>query len=386
MHGRDLQNVVERIRRNLDSGHFRNESSVREAIVNPILQNLGWDVIDPTIVIREHKLAERRVDYALAIPPQGPIVIIEVKGLGLIVGGDRQLFEYAFHRGVPFAILTDGREWHFFLPGEQGDYSERRVYKLDLLERTEAECVRAFQRYLEFDRVRGGQALEDARKDYRDAARQREIAKILPRAWMDILEERDETLLELLAAKAETLCGFRPEAEQVESFIAEILAPSARSPRGFVGSGGDAVGALPRRENAPKGGNDVHPASTKPEKPPVSGAAREISYELLGKPYRSKNAKAALLEILKKLSNDDPKFYEELSPLVSKRKRNHIASSQELVYPDNPALLRSVVQLVPGWWIGLNIANREKQSILQRACEVAKLRYGADLKIELPNA
>ncbi len=33
------------------------------------------------------------------------------------------------------AILCDGREWSFYLPGEHGSYEDRRVYKLDLLER-----------------------------------------------------------------------------------------------------------------------------------------------------------------------------------------------------------------------------------------------------------
>jgi predicted type IV restriction endonuclease len=50
-----------------------------------------------------------------------------VKQVGQSDRAERQLFEYAFHDGVPMAILTDGREWNFFLPGEQGDYGERRV-------------------------------------------------------------------------------------------------------------------------------------------------------------------------------------------------------------------------------------------------------------------
>jgi len=54
-------------------------------------------------------------------------VFIEVKQVGQSDGGERQLFEYAFHRGVPMAILTDGQEWHFFLPAKQGDYGDRRV-------------------------------------------------------------------------------------------------------------------------------------------------------------------------------------------------------------------------------------------------------------------
>jgi hypothetical protein len=46
------------------------------------------------------------------------------------------------------AVLTDEQEWHFFLPTEQGDYGERRVYKLDLLERDSQEAEAGLERYL----------------------------------------------------------------------------------------------------------------------------------------------------------------------------------------------------------------------------------------------
>jgi len=79
------------------------------------------------------------VDFALCHPPGKPVTLIEAKQIGQSDGAERQLFEYAFD-GVPMAILTDGREWNVFLPGEQGSYSERHVYKLDLMERDLAEC------------------------------------------------------------------------------------------------------------------------------------------------------------------------------------------------------------------------------------------------------
>ena len=69
---------------------------------------------------------------------------MESKGVGNASGAERQLFEYAFHQGIPMAILTDGQEWSFFLPGEQGAYYERCVYKLDLLARTTEECRQIF--------------------------------------------------------------------------------------------------------------------------------------------------------------------------------------------------------------------------------------------------
>jgi predicted type IV restriction endonuclease len=63
------------------------------------------------------------------------------------------------------AVLTDGQEWHFFLPTEQGDYGERRVYKLDLLERDPQEAEAGLERYLGYEEVRSGRAIEAARRD-----------------------------------------------------------------------------------------------------------------------------------------------------------------------------------------------------------------------------
>ena len=64
-----------------------------------------------------------------------------MKNIGQGGGAERQLFEYSFHKGVQLAILTDGREWNFFLPAEHGNYAERSVYKLDIVERDLSECT-----------------------------------------------------------------------------------------------------------------------------------------------------------------------------------------------------------------------------------------------------
>ena len=81
-----------------------------------------------------------------------------------------------------------------YLPGEEGHYEERRVYKIDLLERNATECDDRLTRYLGHLRVMSGAALEAARTDYRDAARLRQIAATLPRAWAALLESQDSWL------------------------------------------------------------------------------------------------------------------------------------------------------------------------------------------------
>jgi predicted type IV restriction endonuclease len=124
------------IRAGIKAGRYVNEATVSQGIVQRLLHALGWPVYDTEIVAPEYSLGGRRADYALCHPPREPVILIEVKQVGQSKGADRQLFEYALHKGVPMAILTDGQEWNFFLPTEQGDYSPPQLPSLGVAERT----------------------------------------------------------------------------------------------------------------------------------------------------------------------------------------------------------------------------------------------------------
>src|SRR3712207_4384596 len=227
------------IRGGIKAGRYVNEATVSQGIVQRLLHALGWPVYDTEIVAPEYSLGTRRADYALCHPPREPVILIEVKQVGQSKGADRQLFEYAFHRGVPMAILTDGQEWNFFLPTEQGDYSERQLYKLDILERDPQEAESSLKRYLEYEAVQSGQAIEAARSDYRNAARKRQAQRTLPDAWTKLIESEDELLIELLSDKVEDLCGVKPDPDAVAAFLRKqpptgnelVSAPAPKTPR-----------------------------------------------------------------------------------------------------------------------------------------------------------
>jgi hypothetical protein len=63
----------------------------------------------------------------------------------------------------------------------------------------------------------------------------------------------------------------------------------------------------------------------------------------------------------------------------------HIARLRDDVYPGRPELMEYTIQLVPGWWRGTNIANRDKMRIIEKACEVERLIFGKNISISLPN-
>jgi len=170
-----VKDAILDIQKRLALGSFVNEASVSQGIVLRLLGLLSWPTYDTGVVIPEFAVSGRRVDFALCHPPTKPVVFVEVKQPGESANAERQLFEYAFHLGVQLAVLTTGQEWQFFLPTGQGTYGERRVYGLDLMERSVDESEERLRRYLDYPSICSGAAIERAQRDYRDVTKNREI-------------------------------------------------------------------------------------------------------------------------------------------------------------------------------------------------------------------
>jgi hypothetical protein len=275
----------------------------------------------------------RRVDFALCHPAGKPRVFVEVKQVGLSDGAERQLFEYAFLRGVPLVILTDGREWSFFLPAEEGDYGERRVYKLDLLVREVGESAGRFERYLKYEAFCSGAALTSAREDYRDLTRVREVQSNFPKAWTKLVEEEDEQLLELVAECVESLCGYKPDLDTVARFLREQILLRPTPP--------------PPTVDAPK------PTSVSPNEAPASAG-----FVLLGRSVPCRNARDVLVNVIEALAERDPSFIDRFVSLARHgRTRRYIARDRGELYPGRPHLAEEHShQLRSGLWLGTNLA------------------------------
>jgi len=210
------------IQKKLQANEYPNEQSISQGIVLRILQAIGWPLYDTQLVMPEYSIEGLRVDFALCHHAGKPLIFIEVKQPGKIAGADKQLFQYCYHAGIPFAIVTDGKEWHFYLPAEAGSYEERRVYKLDLLEREIQESSFRFMRYLNLENVRNGLALEKARKDYKNVSKKRQTKANIPLAWEKLLEEKDEMLIEVMSEKVESICGYKPTDLQIVQFLKSL--------------------------------------------------------------------------------------------------------------------------------------------------------------------
>ena len=120
--------------------------------------------------------------------------------------GERQLFEYCFHRGVPIAVLTDGRTWKLFYPAGEGSYTDRLFCGMDLIDGDAAEIANDLIRYLAYSAVKSGEARRRAQEDCKAGQQQRHAVAKFSSVWNKLLLEPDPTLVELFEERDGTFC------------------------------------------------------------------------------------------------------------------------------------------------------------------------------------
>lgn len=354
------------IARLLREGRFPNEQAVSQGIVLRILSDLGWNTWDPETVWPEYGVGGRFVDFSLCFPAKRPKVFIEVKQTGKSEGADKQLFDYAYHEGVPMAVLTDGKSWSFYLPGEQGSFEERRVYKLDLLERSPDECCQKLVRYLECVRVTKDLALEDARKDYQDKSRRKLAWELIPKVWKELIESDDPSVFDRLSKEVENKCGVKPDVDDIREFLMRMQ----YSIEGMASSRSE----LPRVPETTSHSVTEKPESTLQDAKP--------SFAIRGKATACRNAKEVMIGIFRSLSEENVSFTEKCFTHTDNQgwSRTYVARNTSDLYPNRPDLEVYSEEFTSGWFIATNLSNALKKKLIAMAADVAGLRIGTELK------
>lgn len=91
------------------------ETRTRTALIDPLLQVLGWDTADPWIVVQEYDVSGRKADYALLGQDSLPAATFEAKKLGESLESHlEQMVSNADRAGVKFAGITDGDQWELY--------------------------------------------------------------------------------------------------------------------------------------------------------------------------------------------------------------------------------------------------------------------------------
>lgn len=355
----NLKETLESVIRNLRQGRYRNEQSVSFMVVGPILSQLGWDTMQPDVVWPEYSVKGGRVDYALCFPAQHPKVFVEVKQPGNAEGADEQLFKYALQHGIRMALLTDGRSWSFYLPGEEGSYEDRRVYRLDLFERTIDEAADSLVRYLSQRRISDGTAIDDAVRELRDRGRRTLSVKTIESAWRSLVEDEDPTIVERLTAEVEAKCGVRPEIDDVTRFLGRInVAGSSPAPAPPVAR----VAA------------------------PVASTPSQIGFSIRGVWRSCRSAKDVMIGLLRELAQQNSGFCEKCYGDEDNRGRSRTYISQnryELYRKDREFAEKHSEEFIPGWFIATNLSNGAKRNVITLACRVSGLSLNVDVTYRL---
>ena len=132
----DLVKVIETLKERIAThgpSLRENETRTRMALIDPLLQALGWDVSDPAMVTPEYSVGASRADYALLTPTGNPSALVEAKKLDESLAAHRmQMLNYANISGIPHAGLTDGNHWEMYTVFDQAPIEQRRILDVSI--------------------------------------------------------------------------------------------------------------------------------------------------------------------------------------------------------------------------------------------------------------
>lgn len=205
--------------RNADLYCYNDEASTKQGLILPILNALSWNPFNLFEVKPEYGIENKKVDFALLVNNSPKVFIEAKKATENLEKHEDQLLNYSFKHGVPLAILTNGLNWYFYLPSAEGSWKNRRFYSINLKQQDIKEVAISFTTLLEKSNIVSGCAFEKAKKRFESKIKAKKISKYLPEAWVKILQEPDELLLEILADKTEQMCGYKPESSMISSFL-----------------------------------------------------------------------------------------------------------------------------------------------------------------------
>ena len=248
---------------------------------------------------------------------------------------------------------------------------DRRVYRIDLLERSVDEVIHRLNRYLAFDGVKSGEFTANAQNDLKEVLSFQEAKRTLPLAWEKLLEEPAPDLVELVMQRLETMTGDAPQPEVVKAFLRGMANTSPT----------DAEGNGPRRRLH----RDTAPPQTRG---PLRNTQQDghLYLNVLGQETHFSTHRSRLLKVFELLHLRDNDFLNRFAAEAKPGKRPGVARNPKALYPGNESLAetRSNYAEIPssnGWYIDVNRSASQMEIMIQKACQIANLRFGRDVTI-----
>ncbi len=221
-----MKELLADIKARLLKGEYKNEEHVRLSLVVRVLDGLGWNIWNPMEVNAEFVVVpsedNKKVDVALFLRPVVPSVFIEIKAVGQMQGKltaiEQQMRNYNRDNQAMFTVITDGRNWRFYLSSAGGEFSRRCFKTFDLLDDDLEEVEASLSAFLKKSEI------ENARQKAEDYLKlnqiQRTAEDCLPEARRKISEppypSLPDALVSLVGEK-----GFSITQDKAVKFIKE---------------------------------------------------------------------------------------------------------------------------------------------------------------------
>lgn len=206
-----------------------------------------------------------------------------------------------------------------------------------------------------------------------------------PKAWSQLIAEDDDMLLEIVADRVESLCGFKPGPDMVAAFLKGSMLnrlPPAVPPKG-AGTYATRPVATPVVQTRPASSFPAMPKAASQRSTALQSG--QTGFTFAGVFHPTRNAIDTLRQIFDLFVQNYPSFAERFAGLPRHgRTRRYLARDANDLYRDRPDLVRECsVKLDSGWWISTNHSKQTISQIIAIACDVAQVAYGKDLMINL---
>ena len=112
------------------------EQDTKHALIDPVLEALGWSMTDLDVVRAEyrHMSKDNPVDYAL-FSNGHPVLFVEAKALDVSIADHKavtQVITYANVSGVDWALLTNGKVWALYRVFATVQVDQKQLFSVDV--------------------------------------------------------------------------------------------------------------------------------------------------------------------------------------------------------------------------------------------------------------
>ena len=348
----DVGEAIKKAKYNLSDLSI-DESGVKQYVIMPLLHSLGWDIYDRNEVKPEYRTSKGFVDYALFINDR-VVAFLEIKkpSENLYYHED-QLLRYAYSEGVRLACLTNGKEWWFYLPLEEGKWEDRKFLEVNIYD---SKFQSAIEDILSKESIFTG-------KSQRRAKSMLYMVSRLPEVFVSILREPDDSIVELIKERFSEQYNVDLDDSYLSNFlkgIADELYKAKHTDSHYV---------EPQHTQA----------TSRSQSSWTKSKSRKVKKFVLqlhdGSPHTFGAISNLVVFLFNHIEKKHPGFFERFYKEKHGTKRKYISKDKSELYHNRPDLSESQnKELINGWYIGTNYNVESFKRMILLACRVENIK------------